>query len=81
MDFSRLTYLLINDVNFESRSALPDAPVVPAPAGRTRRTRQRLAALNGRLASALHRAAWAIEPPPSLTGNRRGPRPCEGACS
>ena len=96
MDFSRLTYLLINDVNFESRSALPDAPVVPAPAGRTGgtrgagrargtrgagRTRRRLAALNGRLASALHRAAWAIEPPPSLTGNRRGPRPCEGACS
>lgn len=79
LDYSLLAYTLINDINQESRSALPDAPVVPA--RRTGRARTRLAALNGWLASGLHQAAWAIEPqPPTLTGNRhRGPRPDEGA--
>jgi|GEM_PF-1303120 hypothetical protein len=67
MDYSLLAYTLINDINQESPSALPDAPVVPA--RRTGRARTRLAALNGWLASGLHQAAWAIEPqPPTLTG-------------
>ncbi|MCU1518763.1 MAG: hypothetical protein JWQ75_3484 [Pseudarthrobacter sp.] len=61
MDYSRLSYTFLNDVNLESRSALPHAPVVPVlSAGRTRKT---LYVLRGRLASGLHRAAWAIEPP------------------
>ena len=75
MDFSRLTYTLINDVNFESRSALPDAPVVHAVRAGT--PNQRLYALRGWLASGLHRMAWAIEPAlPPLAGNaHRGTRP------
>jgi hypothetical protein len=53
---------VINTINHEARSALPDAPVVaPRRAGRTRRG---LGRLKGRLASILHRAAWAIEPEP-----------------
>jgi len=59
MDYSLLAYTLINDMNQESRSALPDAPVVPA--RRTGRALTRLSALNGWLASGLHQAAWAIE--------------------
>jgi hypothetical protein len=79
MDFSLIAYTLLNDVNQESRSALPGAPVV---LGRhTGRTRIRLSALKGRLASLLHQAAWAIEPQPStLTGSRHhGSGPDEGA--
>jgi len=49
-------------MNNESRSALPNAPVVAArPAGRTRRM---LARLQGWLARVLHQAARAIEPRP-----------------
>ncbi len=49
---------VINIVNNDSRSALPGAPVVQArPAGRLRLTR-----LRGWIATALHRAAWSIEP-------------------
>jgi hypothetical protein len=79
MDYSLLAYTLLNEVNQESRSALPGAPVVPA--RRTGRTRTGLSALKAWLASRLHQAAWAIEPePPTLTGSRhRGPRPDEGA--
>ena len=67
VDYTLLAYTLINDMNQESRSALPDAPVVPA--RRTGRALTRLSALNGWLASGLHQAAWAIEPqPPTLTG-------------
>ena len=75
MDFSRLTYTLINDVNFESRSALPDAPVVRAVRAGT--TNKRLHALRGWIANGLHRAAWAIEPalPPLAGNNHRGTGP------
>lgn len=81
MDYSRITYTLFNDLNREGRSALPDAPVVLA--ARAETTHKRLYALRGRLASGLHRTAWAIEPaPPALTVNSyRSTRHCEGACS
>jgi hypothetical protein len=47
--------------NDEARSALPDAPVVmPRDGG----VRGRVDRLRGRVASFLHRAAWAIEPAP-----------------
>jgi hypothetical protein len=61
MDYSlMLACLLVNTMNNESRSALPDAPVIPARS--TGQKRRRLARLQGRLSSALHQAAWAIEP-------------------
>lgn len=51
---------VINSINHEALSALPNAPVIaPRPAGRTPR---RLIGLKALLASFLHRAAWAIEP-------------------
>ena len=45
--------------NAESRSALPDAPVVDD--GRAHRI-ERFPQTRARLATALHRAAWALEP-------------------
>lgn len=70
MDFSLvMASLVINTMNHEGRSALPDAPVVAPP--RTGRTRRRLTHLRGWLASVLHQAAWAIEPePPTATDPR-----------
>jgi hypothetical protein len=68
MDFSlAVAAHAISTMNHEARSALPDAPVVePRTPGRRSRTavhvRQRLDALKGWLAGALHQAAWAIEP-------------------
>ena len=74
MDYSRLTYTLINDLNREGRSALPDAPVVHAVRAGT--TNKGLYALRGWLASGLHRMAWAIEPalPPLAGSAHRGTR-------
>jgi hypothetical protein len=45
-------------VNTLSTSALPDAPVVPE----GQRAGIRLGALRARVATALHRLAWALEP-------------------
>ncbi|WP_254752334.1 hypothetical protein [Pseudarthrobacter humi] len=57
-----MAWVVVHLINNDSRSALPDAPVVaPRQAGRTRR---RLAGFQRRLASFLHEAAWAIEPAP-----------------
>ncbi|KRE80848.1 hypothetical protein [Arthrobacter sp. Soil762] len=57
-----MAWAVIHLINNDSRSALPDAPVVaPRQAGRARR---RLARFQRRLASFLHEAAWAIEPEP-----------------
>jgi hypothetical protein len=71
MDFSLvMASMLINTMSHEGRSALPDAPVVAPP--RTGRTRRRLTHLQGRLASFLHQAAWAVEPePPTATEPRQ----------
>ena len=81
MDYSGLTYTLINDVNREGRSALPNAPVVHA--SRAGTTNGSLYAVRGWFASGLHRAAWAIEPVPlALRGTSHGDlRHCEGARS
>lgn len=54
--------ILINTMGQESRSALPDAPVVSV--GRVGHTRKRLVRLQGWLATVLHQAAWALEPDP-----------------
>jgi hypothetical protein len=61
-----MAYILAITMNHESRSALPDAPIiVPVEAARRAgRASGSLARLQGWLASALHRAAWAIEPEP-----------------
>lgn len=55
-----LSYVVINTMNHDSRSALPDAPIVAA--RRAGHTRRRLARLQGWLANVLHQAAWAVEP-------------------
>jgi hypothetical protein len=64
-----MAYTVITAMKYEGRSALPDAPVEvegrPGPAAR-RPTR-----LLGWLAGALHRAAWAIEPPPRSVAEAR----------
>lgn len=58
---------VVNSINHEALSALPNAPVIPPrPAGRARRG---LVRLQGLLARLLHQAAWAIEPHPA---NHRG---------
>ena len=77
MDYSLLGYTILNDMNHESRSALPGAPVVLGrPAGRTS---ARSSALKGWIANSLHQAAWAIEPQPTtLTGSRAGLSRCAG---
>jgi hypothetical protein len=71
MDYSlMMACLLVNTMNHEGRSALPDAPVVAAP--RPGPTRRSLARLQGWLASALHPGARAIEPsPPNVTEPRQ----------
>jgi hypothetical protein len=63
MDYSlMMACTAVGLINNDSRSALPNAPVVAArPAGRTRRM---LARLQGWLATVLHQAAWTIEPQP-----------------
>lgn len=63
MDYSlMMACLVINTLNHEARSALPNAPIVTErPA---RHAHRRMARLQGWLASVLHRAAWAIEPDP-----------------
>jgi hypothetical protein len=61
MDYSlMMACILINTIGQESRSALPDAPVVSV--RRAGHTRRRLARLRGWLATVLHQAAWALEP-------------------
>lgn len=61
MDYSlMMAFAVINIVNSDALSALPNAPVVPA----RRAERARLHRLRGWLATALHQAAWAIEPKP-----------------
>jgi hypothetical protein len=63
MDYSlMMACILINTMGQESRSALPDAPVVSA--RRAGHKRRRLARLQGWLATVLHQAAWALEPDP-----------------
>jgi hypothetical protein len=70
MDFSlAMAAYAISTINYEARSALPDAPVVAPPPSRgpsrsAAFTRRRVAPLLEWLAGALHRAAWAIEPGP-----------------
>jgi hypothetical protein len=63
MDYSlMMACTVVALINNDSRSALPDAPVVAArPAGRTRRMLPRLQRW---LAGVLHQAARAIEPQP-----------------
>jgi hypothetical protein len=75
MDFSFVMAAYANrTMNHDARSALPDAPVVaPPPPRRPSRSaaygRRRLSPLKGRLAGALHKAAWAIEADPrAVTG-------------
>lgn len=63
MDYSlMMACLVVNTLNQEGRSALPNAPVVPERQGG--HARRRLAPLQGLLASILHQVAWAIEPDP-----------------
>ncbi len=72
MDFSlMMAYALVNTMSQEARSALPDAPIVAARAVGS--TTRRLARLRGWLATALQRAAWAIEPaaPTTVAENRQ----------
>jgi hypothetical protein len=68
MDYSLMAFALINTIDHKVRSALPHAPVVAERCAGG--TRGRLSDLRGRLASVLHRAAWAIEPAPAVV-----PRP------
>jgi hypothetical protein len=79
MDYSLMAYALINKMDHEGLSALPNAPVVAE--RRPGRTRRRQALMHARLARVLHQAAWAIEPdPPTQTETRQwSPRPDEGA--
>jgi hypothetical protein len=60
MDHSAsIAYALVMPLrHHEARSALPDAPVVDDRGDLGRRT----AAVRARLATALHRLAWAVEP-------------------
>lgn len=69
--------LIIPTWNAESRSALPDAPTVDD--GRDRPSRG--AATRAWLATALHRAAWWVEPEPWTTAQaRRAPSCADAAC-
>ncbi|WP_136610609.1 hypothetical protein [Sinomonas albida] len=66
--------LIVNLQNAESRSALPNAPVVDD--GRAHRI-ERFTQTRARLATALHRAAWALEPKTfvvALEGRTLSPR-------
>jgi hypothetical protein len=78
MDNSLMVALtVINSMEHEARSALPDAPLATARrAGSTPRRRVRL---QGWLAGVLHRAARAIEPDPPVAADprRRGPAAVE----
>lgn len=64
MDYSLVlaAYAVINTMENESHSALPDAPIVAS--RRTGYAHRRLVPLQGWLASVLHQVAWAIEPAP-----------------
>jgi hypothetical protein len=55
-----MAFLVINSMEHEARSALPDAPI--ATARRTGSTPRRRVRLQGWLADVLHHAARAIEP-------------------
>lgn len=59
-----MAFALIGFDNPESRSALPNAPIVDD--SRTQRVRsrrsRRLRKVRGGLANALHRLAWSLEP-------------------
>lgn len=59
--------LIIPTLNEESRSALPNSPVVDDGRGGA----PRLASARAWLATALHRAAWAVEPNPWTTAPTR----------
>jgi hypothetical protein len=78
MDNSLLmAFLVINSMESEARSALPDAPIAPTRrAGSTHRRRLRL---RGWLANILHHAARAVEPDPPVGAEvrRRGPAAVE----
>ena len=64
-----MAYTVITSMKHEGRSALPHAPVEVE--GRPGPTPRRLAHLQGWLAGALHRAAWAIEPAPRRVAEAR----------
>jgi hypothetical protein len=65
MDNSLMMALtVISSLEHEARSALPDAPIAPAP--RTGSTPGRRVRLQGWLAEVLHHAARAIEPEPPV---------------
>lgn len=59
-----IAFALIGFDTPESRSALPNAPVID---DRAIEPGRRLMPARGRLASGLHRLAWAIEPTPNST--------------
>ena len=72
-----MALLVINSMQHEGRSALPDAPIVMAQ--RTRSRPGRRVRLQAWLAGVLHHAALAIEPhPPAAPEPRRlGPAAAE----
>jgi hypothetical protein len=70
MDNSLMMALfVINSIEHEGRSALPDAPVVTA--RRAGSAPGRRVRLQGWLAGVLHHAALAIEPDPQVVSERR----------
>jgi hypothetical protein len=78
MDSSLMLALtVINSLEHEARSALPDAPVVTA--RRACSTPGRRVRLRAWLGSVLHQAARAIEPDPPVAAKplRRGPAAVE----
>lgn len=66
MDSLLMACALSTSINGHGDSAWPHAPVVEE--RRAGGSHVRLSHLRGRLASALHRAAWAIEPAPAGCG-------------
>jgi hypothetical protein len=69
-----MAFLVINSMEHEARSALPNAPIVEA--RRAGSTPGRRVRLQGWLAGVLHHAARAIEPdPPVVADPRRRPAP------
>jgi hypothetical protein len=68
MDSSMMMALVvINSMEHEARSALPNAPVVEE--RRAGSTPGRWVRLQGWLAGVLHHAAWAIEPDPPVVAD------------
>jgi hypothetical protein len=72
-----MAFLVINSMEHEARSALPNAPIVEA--RRAGSTPGRRVRLQSWLAGVLHHAARAIEPDPPVVADprRRGPAAVE----